>query len=71
MKTPARLIAEHSGNPNLIEDTDILWAISQWAKNEPFNGDAPLSDKDVLNAIRLWSDGVAVPTFESRVIRRR
>jgi hypothetical protein len=71
VKTPSRLIAEHSGNPNLIEDSDILWAIGQWAKNEPFNGNAPLSDKDVLNAIRLWSDGVAVPMFESRTMRRR
>jgi hypothetical protein len=58
-KSLAKLIAEHSGNPNAIEDEDILFAMSKWAKNEPLSGHN-IDDAGILNAIRYWADGASV-----------
>lgn len=60
-KSLAKLIAEHSGNPAQIEDSDILFAMSKWAKNEPF-GNQNIDDTAILNAIRIWADGSSVAT---------
>jgi hypothetical protein len=61
LPTPAKsifqLIAQHTGEPDLIEDEDILWALSHWVKNEPIEPEIKLSDQTVLEAIRLWAEG--------------
>ncbi len=66
-KSIAKQIAEHSGDGALIDDADILWAISLWVKNELLNG-VVLDEPTILNLIRLWAEGKAVTASENRII---
>jgi hypothetical protein len=66
-KSLAQFVAEHSGDKTLIDDTDILWAISFWVKSEPLKG-VILDDTTILNLIRLWAEGKAVTASENFVL---
>ncbi|MBI3660452.1 T9SS type A sorting domain-containing protein [Candidatus Acetothermia bacterium] len=68
-KSLAKRIAEHSGNPNTIEDEDILWAMGKWAKNEPLDN-AQITDSDILNGIRVWADGSTVASSVNKLFTR-
>ncbi|MBI1742625.1 hypothetical protein HYR54_06100 [Candidatus Acetothermia bacterium] len=60
-KSLLKLTAEHSGNPNVIEDDDIFWAMRKWTNNEPLNDDnLKITDGDMLTAVRYWSDGTSI-----------
>jgi PKD repeat protein len=50
------VVAQHSGNPTLIEDADILWAIDLWISGAevPGTGGKTISDNEMLELIQLW-----------------
>jgi hypothetical protein len=70
-KSIFRLIAEHSGEPNLIENEDIFWAMAQWAKNEPLVSDLYLKDSEMLQAVRFWSESEIIAASELSKTKHR
>jgi|GEM_PF-6438868 len=54
-------VAAHSGDPTLIEDEDILWAIGLWVEGTEVPGTGEtISDEGVLSLIDLWIEGTTV-----------
>jgi len=52
-------VAEHSGDPTLVEDADILWAIQLWVSGEevPGTGGQTIGDEKILELVQLWITG--------------
>ncbi len=75
LSTPAKsvfqIIAQHTGEPDLIEDADVLWALSQWVKNEPIERDVKLADQTVLEAIRFWAEEKKIPFPQPILLRTK
>lgn len=59
-KSVFKLIAEHSGEANLIENEDIFWAMAQWAQNQPLSGETYVKDGEMLQAVRFWSENLLI-----------
>jgi hypothetical protein len=59
----AKRIAMHSGNPNLIDDEDILWALSKWVRNETIEG-TPIRDADMVDLFSKWASAANIPTAQ-------
>ncbi|MBI3660453.1 T9SS type A sorting domain-containing protein [Candidatus Acetothermia bacterium] len=60
----AKSVAMHSGDPNLIEDDDIIWALSKWTLNQPIDG-MTVSDSDMILLISKWAAGASVQAVVS------
>lgn len=61
-------VAEHSGDPTLVEDADILWAIQLWVSGEevPGTGGQTISDEKILELVRLWITGQPVSSSSAQ-----
>ncbi len=59
-KSIFKLIAEHSGETNLIENEDIFWAMALWAQNKPLSDETYVKDNEMLQAVRLWSENLLI-----------
>ena len=60
----AKSVAMHSGDPNLIDDDDIVWALSKWTRNQPIDG-MTVSDNDMILLISKWATGASVQAVAS------
>jgi len=60
--TIEQAVAQHTGDPTIIEDPDIIWAIELWIASTPVPGtDALVIDDDkVLELVELWIAGTPV-----------
>ena len=56
-------VAQHTGDPTIIEDPDIIWAIELWIASTPVPGTPNLviDDDKVLELVELWIAGTPVP----------
>lgn len=51
-------VAAHSGEPELIEDEDITWAIDLWIEGAEVPGTGQvITDEQILELINLWIEG--------------
>ena len=51
----AAVVAAHSGDPTLIDDADILWAIELWIEGTEVPGTGKMiDDEEILKLIDLW-----------------
>jgi hypothetical protein len=50
-------VAEYSGSPHRIEDSDILWALRQWTRAQPVDG-ILISDKDMIILVTWWQQDI-------------
>lgn len=57
-----QVVAAHTGDPRIIDDADILWAIGLWTKGEevPGTGGQVIDDDTILDLIELWISGERV-----------
>lgn len=55
-------VAQHSGDPTLVEDPDILWAIEFWINGAevPNTGGKTIGDSEMLELVQLWINGQPV-----------
>jgi hypothetical protein len=61
LQSIAKTVAMRSGNPNLIEDEDVLWALSRWVLNQSIDDSGrKITDGDMLDIITKWSSGTTV-----------
>ena len=59
--TVAEAVAANSGDPDIVNDEDILLAIQFWIFGDVFPpAGEVISDADILNLIRLWVEGSPV-----------
>jgi hypothetical protein len=57
----AKLVAQRTGNPNIIEDEDILWALSKWILSQPVDeSNRKIDDGIMIDLINKWATGNAV-----------
>jgi len=61
--TIEQAVAQHTGDPALIEDADILWAVELWIMGEPVpgTGGQVIDDAMILKLVELWIMGEPVP----------
>lgn len=60
VRTIEAVVAAYTGDPTIIEDADILWAIEQWIAGADIDGLGPITDGKILELIDLWVTGTPV-----------
>ncbi|MCR4404744.1 MAG: hypothetical protein NUW06_05695 [Candidatus Acetothermia bacterium] len=61
VRTIPAAVAAHSGDPQMIEDEDIIWAIELWIEGAEVPGTGQvIADEEISVLIELWIEGSPV-----------
>ncbi len=68
----AKIVAQRSGNPNTIEDEDIIWAMGKWILSQPIDeSNRKIDDGAMVDLINKWATGNAVQSSSVKRILTR